>query len=202
MRSSPARTSFLLVLVAAAALAAGCGDSATVTQPPAATALGRFGLTAVNSPDSMYTTQWQGKVLCLVFISPYCPHCKLAAPSLQDSIWSVYQSRGVQLVAVAVTVGYPDSDLVGYADSAHVSFPVCRCNASLRERIGVPYIPFVALVDRQGLLVYQDTATASLISDADVSALRRRLDSMLAGTAAGSAPPAAPGRGLPVCPFP
>jgi hypothetical protein len=158
----------------------GCEESATSPKQAGGKLLGEFSLVVAGTGEELPASTWEGKLLVLVFERPTCIHCVRAAPSLQDTICCLYESRGVQLVAVCTSTGISDSTLVDFARRNGWTFPTCRANAPLMAHIGVQFVPFVALLDRDGVLVYKDSYDSNLIHDSDVSALRRKLDELLA----------------------
>jgi cytochrome oxidase Cu insertion factor (SCO1/SenC/PrrC family) len=129
-------------------------------------------------------SQYRGKVVALEFIFTTCPHCQAAA-KVMTKLQQDYGSRGLQVIDVAVN---PNADLLvdNFARDFQVNFPVgwaLRDQAASFMKFASGYfvVPQLALIDRNGYIRYQTTATESPEWDKLMNepSLRRHIQDLL-----------------------
>lgn len=111
--------------------------------------------------------EWSGKVIILNFWASWCGPCREEIPLLID-LKNSYQDDNVQLIGIAIEETEPAHE---YAQSIGINYPILigeRGGMSLAYHLGnvVNAVPFTAVIDRDGTLVYQ---RAGLIKKARVT---------------------------------
>jgi hypothetical protein len=114
---------------------------------------------ALNNGQQASLSQYQGKVVALVFILTTCPHCQAAVRCLSD-LQNEFGPRGFQALGSAIEEG-ARGDLPGFLKQFNPPFPV-GWNAQRPvldfmqhpPMVG-PRMPLIAFLDRQGVIQAQ-----------------------------------------------
>ncbi|MEI6413829.1 MAG: TlpA disulfide reductase family protein [Pseudomonadota bacterium] len=134
------------------------GPLATIFQPLSSHAtLPEFRLTDLDG-QSRSSTEWRGKVLLLNFWATWCPPCRKEIPAF-IRLQTQYQTQGVQFVGISIDQAEPTQ---AYALETGINYPVLigdTPSMALSQRLGnrLQGLPFSALFDRQGKLVFIKT---------------------------------------------
>lgn len=171
-RSRPAVRALILALSLAASLAAGFGLSQLVA-PAAMSSQGdtdgaqkaNAGAAESKRPDVSMAdldkevraiSEWDGEVLLVNFWATWCPPCLREIPvfiDLQDEL----DEQGFQVIGIAIDDRKAVQD---FADTMGITYPVLvgqddgiEASKAFGNRLGA--LPFTAIVDRDGVIVYK-----------------------------------------------
>ena len=106
--------------------------------------------------EALRQEQMQGKVTLLVFWTTWCTPCRQEMPAIQ-SLYARYRRSQLQVVGVSLGEGCdaPKDFRRYYA----LTFPVVCTNPKqaqeLCRRLRINSIPFIVIIDRQGLVRYR-----------------------------------------------
>ncbi len=99
--------------------------------------------------------EWDGKVVAVNFWATWCPPCRKEIPAfieLQDT----YRLQGLQIIGIAIDEKEAVAD---YADTMGINYPILvgeqkavDAAKDYGDRFGA--LPYTAIVDRQGNIVY------------------------------------------------
>jgi thiol-disulfide isomerase/thioredoxin len=82
----------------------------------------------------------------LVFMEPWCPHCRNEAPELQ-ALYERWGDRGVNVVALTrMSRGTTDQQLDAFIGKAGATYPVAVVDQEMADRFGVRGVPAAAVV--------------------------------------------------------
>ena len=101
----------------------------------------------------------KGKVVAVLWISTDCPHCQDTCEALAP-IYKKYSGQGLEIMAMAVNPNAP-GNIDRFKDKHGVEFPIGVSNRSDWMRfadlsvMARAYVPFMMLVDRQGVIRYE-----------------------------------------------
>jgi thiol-disulfide isomerase/thioredoxin len=119
-----------------------------------------------GKPTSL--SQYQGKVVALLFILTTCPHCQAAVRCLTED-QNEFGPRGFQALASAIE-DKAKADLPGFVRQFNPPFPV-GYNKSLpaldfmqHPPIVGPRMPMIAFIDRQGIVRAQYEGQESFLA--------------------------------------
>jgi thiol-disulfide isomerase/thioredoxin len=154
-----------MVLVAAAAAAAGFGYHLWKSAPQQAAAEASAAMMATAMPDLEGTSQalgqWRGKVLVVNFWATWCAPCREEIP-IFVRLQNRYRDRGLQFVGIALD--QPEK-VRPYAAELGMNFPVLIGGAGaldlarqLGNRAGV--LPYTVIIDRAGNIVHTEAGAA------------------------------------------
>jgi len=150
------QTTFI-VLAAALALAAGIGarhlnsNSLQTSQTP---------LPEFNLPDlagqSHSIREWQGKILVINFWATWCTPCLKEIPELIE-LQKTYADKNLTVIGIAIDD--PD-EVKQFIATNPINYPILLTKEDgvlLTRKLGnqVDAIPFTAIVDQQGQIIYQ-----------------------------------------------
>jgi peroxiredoxin len=102
--------------------------------------------------------QWQGKVLLLNFWATWCAPCREEIPSLIE-VQRRFSTKGVQVVGIAIDT----PEKIGpFSQEMGINYPIVtdeEGGISLSKRLGnrASVLPFTAIVDRQGRVIFANT---------------------------------------------
>lgn len=152
-----------LVAVAALALVLGLGFGLWKTTP----------LSSDLSPEQIYAarfidlagqtqplSQWRGKILILNFWATWCPPCREEIPDF-IAVDQAYRAQGVAIIGI----GLDERDLIAaFAQEIRITYPMLLGGAQgyhFAAQLGNAGdgIPFTAIIDRQGRVVYLGSGT-------------------------------------------
>ena len=147
------RNRWILVAVAAVALAAGLALAIWDRTPPSADAL-----LALSLPDTSGTkqplSQWRGKVMVINFWATWCEPCREEMPQFVRE-QNELGPRGLQFIGIAVD--QPDK-VDRFAKELQLNYPALiggydavELSASMGNRLAA--LPFTIVIDRQGRIV-------------------------------------------------
>lgn len=140
---------------------------------------------AVNMPGGkqILLSQYRGKVVVMLFILTYCPHCQKTVGIL-TKLQNEYGPRGLQVVACAIedmaSMNVPD-----FVKRFQPSFPVGYAERnSVIEYLQHPamfklLMPQVAFIDRQGTIRAQASGEEKLFADDQEKNIREQLETLL-----------------------
>jgi hypothetical protein len=141
----------------------------------------------IQMPDGkqLLLSTYHGKVVVLAFILTTCPHCQKTVGIL-GKIQTDYAARGVQVLASAVEANAKIT-VPGFVQNFHPPFPVgynddatMVLDFAQYARSRIPLMPFVLLIDRQGMVRAQhDGHDEQFFGDQQDQNLRAVLDGML-----------------------
>ncbi len=129
---------------------------------------------AVNLPGGKQAllSQYRGKVVAVIFILTYCPHCQRAIGCLiKDQ--NELGARGFQVLASAIEDMAPVA-LPNFLKTFNPPFPVGLNDQKtaldyMEHPIAlIPHMPLVAFVDRQGTIRAQYEGDSPLLSEAQM----------------------------------
>lgn len=132
-------------------------------------------------------SNFQGKILLLVFTTTWCPYCGAEAPYLEKEIWQKYKDKDVQVLAIDVKESIQIAKQ--FRDQYGLTFPfavdetgeVALQFAPIKE--GLP--PDVAVInshyilDKTGKIIYREFFNMEKF-DLRASAVIQELDKILA----------------------
>jgi peroxiredoxin len=120
------------------------------------TAAPDFNLPGVDGKNYKLS-DFQGKVVMLEFMAPWCPHCQADAP-IFNQVATNFQGKDVQLLAVSATPDNKDrngpismADMTWFRDQFKVPYPMLFDQSlGAATAYKVYYYPTVYIVDKQG----------------------------------------------------
>jgi thiol-disulfide isomerase/thioredoxin len=134
------------------------------------------GKLAVTQPGGkqILLSQYQGKVVAVIFILTYCPHCqKITSFLIQDQ--NEFGPRGFQVLASAIEDGAAGA-VPGFVKKFNPPFPVgVTDRGEVLEFLQHPsaerlIMPRLALVDRKGMIRAQYGGDDSFLDEAHADA--------------------------------
>ena len=133
--------------------------------------------------EEISSTRWDGKVLLLNFWATWCPPCLREMP-LFDEVQRSHAGDGLQVVAIAID---EQEDVKRFLTEHPVGFPILIGDTDAIEmsrRLGnrMQGLPFTAIFDHQGNLVYAKTGEMTRAS------LSEHLDPLLTGARGSQTP--------------
>jgi thiol-disulfide isomerase/thioredoxin len=109
-----------------------------------------------------HISEWDGKVLAVNFWATWCPPCKREIPTF-IKLQRELGAQGLQFIGIAVD-DLPE--VVAYATEMGINYPIlvgqsdaAQVSREFGNRIGA--LPFTAIVDRQGNIVYTEAGEMS-----------------------------------------
>ncbi|MBU2597810.1 MAG: TlpA family protein disulfide reductase [Actinobacteria bacterium] len=93
----------------------------------------------------------KGKVVLINFWAIYCPPCKEELPVIQ-SIHEKYNED--ELVVLTINKDNNIDKVISFMDENDYSFPVAMENKEMTDSYGGGWIPYVVLIDKQGIVCY------------------------------------------------
>lgn len=97
------------------------------------------------------TATWKGKVVLLTFWATWCPPCREEIPML-ISLQNRYKDR-LQIIGASIDDA-PPGEVKEFARQAGINYPIVMAGQGLvREYGGVPALPTMFVVDREGRVV-------------------------------------------------
>jgi hypothetical protein len=114
---------------------------------------------AMSDGKKMFLSQYQGKVVALLFILTTCPHCQGAVRCLAED-QNEFGARGFQALGSAVEAA-AKTDLPGFLRQFNPPFPVGYnqlmpvLDFMQHPPMVGPRMPLIAFIDRQGILQAQ-----------------------------------------------
>jgi len=140
---------------------------------------------ALNNGKQILLSQYRGKVVALVFILTYCPHCQQTVQVL-TRLENEYGPRGFQVLASAIedmaSMAVPD-----FVKRYQPSFPVGFNNRDqVLEYLQHPpmfklLMPQLVFVDRQGIIRAQYAGDDPFFGADQEKNLREKIESLLKG---------------------
>ena len=107
-----------------------------------------------TSGDTVSLHQYAGKVVVLSFFHPFCGSCIRELPALEQNIWRVYQSGGVQVVGV--TTADP-RDAKAAVDAYDLTYPVLLDpNSETWTNYKVHSLPVNLVIDKDMVVRYRE----------------------------------------------
>ncbi|HWB98072.1 MAG TPA: TlpA disulfide reductase family protein [Bryobacteraceae bacterium] len=140
---------------------------------------------AISMPGGkqILLSQYRGKVVAMVFILTYCPHCQKTVGIL-TKLQNEYGPRGLQVLACAIedmaSMNIPD-----FVKRFQPSFPVGFAERnSVIEYLQHPamfklLMPQIAFIDRQGTIRAQYSGEEKLFADDQEKNIREQLEGLL-----------------------
>jgi thiol-disulfide isomerase/thioredoxin len=111
--------------------------------------LSNFTLTDLNGQNAKLS-DFQGKVVLLNIWATWCPPCRAEMPDLQ-AFYSKHKDQG--FVILAINAGDARPDVVSFASSYQLSFPVLLdTQVEVVRRLGIFNYPTSVLIDRNGIV--------------------------------------------------
>lgn len=103
--------------------------------------------------DTVSLADFSGKVVVLTFFSVGCSYCREELPKLEERIWQVHQSRGVQVLAVS----HDEPALVlSLLESDDLTFPVLMDpDRQVFRAYRVVSVPLNLVIDRTGVIQHR-----------------------------------------------
>ena len=126
----------------------------------------------------------KGKVVAVLWISTDCPHCQETCESFAP-IYSEFAGQGFEIMAMAVNPRAP-ANIDSFKSKHGVKFPI---GVSMRSDwvrfadlsvMARPYVPYMMLVDRNGVIRYEHAGRDQAFWSDQVSHLRKELAELLA----------------------
>jgi thiol-disulfide isomerase/thioredoxin len=145
---------------------------------PAPRRASEFVIHRTGAPD-LKLSAYRGKVVVLAFLNTGCSHCQHFAQELAE-YQKDYGPKGVQVLSVVFDKGAKEQ-LAGFRDKYVHGFPVGYSDeATVMDWLAQPldqgyFVPIVAFVNRQGLVVSQHMGDDNLFQDPDAN-IRHVLD--------------------------
>ncbi len=140
-------------------------------------------LTTVSG-ETLTLQSLKGKVVAVLWISTDCPHCQTTCEALAP-IYERFSGQGFEILALAVNPRAPGN--IGQFRANHnVRFPIGVstrsdwmrfANLSVMARA---YVPYMMLVDRNGLIRYQHRGMDATFWSSMEASLERELGVLLA----------------------
>lgn len=97
------------------------------------------------------TAAWKGKVVLLTFWATWCPPCREEIPML-ISLQNRYKDR-LQIIGASIDDS-PPGEVKEFARQAGINYPIVMAGPGLvREYGGIPALPTMFVVDREGRVV-------------------------------------------------
>jgi thiol-disulfide isomerase/thioredoxin len=150
MKLGSLRTNFVLVIVAASALAIGVGVALWDRTPQAADTLFALALPDLEG-KTQQLAQWRGKVVVVNFWATWCEPCREEMPEFVRA-QQEFGPKGLQFVGIAVDQA---DKAAGFARELNVNYPVLiggyeamELSKGLGNRLVA--LPFTVVIDRQG----------------------------------------------------
>ncbi|MDZ7319041.1 MAG: right-handed parallel beta-helix repeat-containing protein [candidate division KSB1 bacterium] len=114
-----------------------------------------FTLADVNG-DSISLSDYQGKVVLLNFFTVFgCPECDVEAPQLEKNIWQVYQSQGLQVLGISLTLTV--SAVKNWGNTLGLSFPLLIDDLyHVQAQYLMGFTPHNTIIDCDGVVRYTD----------------------------------------------
>lgn len=137
-------------------------------------------MTSAGKP--LQLSHFRGKALVVQFFLTECPHCQEAARVI-ERLQRKYRARGLQAIAVAFNQD-ARSKLPGFVRNTNLTFPVAFASQLavfqyLQLSVTKQYsVPFLAFVDRSGVLRAQFTGGDDFFRDTDVN-MQSNIESLL-----------------------
>ena len=162
-----------LTLLAAVAMAAGCGGE---PRPPVAVGSPAPRYAAVTlAGDSATTAALAGKVVLLNIWATWCAPCRQEIPYLQ-SLYEQHRGDGLEIIGVSVDARGEDEAIRAFATEFGMSYPIWR---DPDERIQSLYlalgVPASYLIDRGGILRWR---RLGIVSETDTTFTRALADAL------------------------
>ena len=126
----------------------------------------------------------KGKVVVVLWISTDCPHCQQTCESLAP-IYREFSGQGFEIMGMAVTPRAP-ANIDSFKTEHGVQFPI---GVSMRSDwvrfadlsvMARPYVPYMMLVDRDGMIRYEHAGRDQAFWSDQVNRLRTELAELLA----------------------
>jgi len=126
----------------------------------------------------------KGKVVAVLWISTDCPHCQQTCESLAP-IYSEFAGQGFEIMGMAVNPRAP-ANIDSFKSKHGVQFPI---GVSMRSDwvrfadlsvMARPYVPYIMLVDRNGVIRYEHAGRDQAFWGDQVDRLRKELAELLA----------------------
>lgn len=145
---------------------------------------------ALNNGNQILLSNYRGKVVALIFILTYCPHCQQAVQTL-SKLQNEYGPRGFQVLASAIedmaSLAVPD-----FIKRFQPPFPVGYNNRDqVLEYLQHPamfklLMPQLVFIDRQGMIRAQYTGDDPIFGADEEKNLRAKIESLLKEPSASS----------------
>lgn len=110
-----------------------------------------------------HLSEYRGKVLAVIFMSPTCPHCQVLTQAIHG-LPATYGPKGLQIVEIAFDA--MASEIPGFNQKYQPPFPVGsaprdKIEAFMQHSVMTPFmVPQMVLIDRQGVIQKQFAAGA------------------------------------------
>ena len=125
--------------------------------------------------ETVRLTNLVGQPVLIVFWSPFCSHCQVSLPEIN----SVYGDwvKNYNLEVLAVDVSTSKADVIVFATSKKLTFPVLFGNDVVSARYGIENIPAYFFVDATGVIRFMH------VGGLTPAELQQRIVAALAATA-------------------
>ncbi len=167
MKKSIAKRSLVAAIsvMAAAGIAHAQGDRDT---------LAAYKLAALDGSTTTLAA-YRGDVVVVNFWASWCAPCRRELPLL-DQWNAAWTGRGARVIAISIDTDAKKAKR--FVDEMKLTLPVMHDGpGGLARTLDIPSVPFTLLLDRNGSVIGEVRGSA----EADVAALGRKVETLLAG---------------------
>jgi peroxiredoxin len=146
-----------LGLIAVIAASVCCGTVVSLAenaQTPIGKQIDNFTLPDVHGKNHSLS-DYDGKVVVLVFLGTECPLAKIYSPRLRE-LAGEFESQGVALVGIDANMQDSLAEIASFARQMEIPFPILKDkNNELADRLGAERTPEVFLLDKSHVIRYR-----------------------------------------------
>lgn len=114
----------------------------------------------------------KGKVVVLDVWATWCGPCRAAAPHMV-SLYKKYKDKGVQFIGLTEEDSQAVPEIERFIKQVGIEWPNGYGAAQTASALGVEYIPFICVIDRNGTIVWTVDSGSELEEGIEVALARK-----------------------------